>query len=288
MFLSQMLEEYKESNNKQEILDDFLELLWKSKIKYKKYKKYYTYKINNNLLDNRDDLLQLFGQYQSIEYTVCKSKYDKKNMKPIDYIRLHINNMYGYLFDDTVYYNSQYYKLLLTPKKEYFRLIKLYKENGSINEIIWVDIKNNIENAFKQAEIIKIESINKKYKIKWSDYQKLISSYITRLFENYISVEDYEKKNGWDNRVTIDGWSEDNYVIKYFCRSLTGYMRNYIRDIKPKEIKIKECMNCGCKIIDTVHNKKYCVDCAKTIKNQQNKKYYYLGKPNGIYQNGIH
>lgn len=40
----------------------------------------------------------------------------------------------------------------------------------------------------------------------------------------------------------------------------------------------KQCECCG-KRIDAVNNKvKYCIACAKKIKNEQNKKYYYLGK----------
>jgi hypothetical protein len=268
MFLNQILDEYKESDDKQKILNEFLDLLWNSKITYKKYKKYHTYKIYNNLLDNRIDLIDLFNEYKSIEYIVCKSKYDKNNMKPIDYIRLHINNMYGYLFDDRVYYNKQYYNLLLTPKREYFRIIKLCKENGSIQEIKYEDVKNNIENAFKQVETIKSESINKKYKMKWKNYQLIINSYIVKIFENYISVEDYENKNGWDNRVNIDGWSEDNYIIKYFCKSLTGYMRNYIK--QSKRSKDKQCIKCGKKIpIGT--RRKYCEKCAGEIQFEQKK-----------------
>ena len=104
-----------------------------------------------------------------MEYTVCKSYYNKK-LDSIDYIRIHINNIYGYLFDEDVYYAKEYYNLLFTPKKEYFKTINLIKNNCDFDIN---DVKNNIENAIKKAEEIKQKSINKKIKMKWSDYKKI-------------------------------------------------------------------------------------------------------------------
>lgn len=266
MFLSQILEEYNESNNKQEILNIFLKRLWDSKYKFKKYKKYYTYKVNEDLLDNRQDLIGLFKAYSKIEYMVCKSKYEKR-LDPIDYIRVHINNMYGYLFNKDVYYNKKYYKLLLTPKIKYFNLIKIKKECGNLNEIDSETIKNEIENALKEAEIIKTKSINKKGNIGFSQYKKIINSYIERIFNNCISAEEYEKEHGWDFKISVDGWSEDNYIVKYFCKSLTGYMKNYINKINgiSRYKKYIECEVCGkiTEINNKAYSQKYCTSCSK-------------------------
>lgn len=287
LFLNELLDDYKNSDEKKEILDEFLRHLWNSKCTFAKYSKYFTYKVNNDLLNNNQELIDLFEKYNRIEYKVARSQYNKQ-LSSFDYIRIHINNMYGYLTDKDVYYKKDYYKLLLTPKNEYFKAVKLIK-NGEFNKVSVLDIKKRIVDSLNKAESIKLECIENKHNIKWSKYKQLVNGYIERIFENYIPIYEYEKEHGWDMKVTVDGWNEDNYVIKYICKSLTGYMRNYIRDSKPKEVRIKNCVVCGCEIEDTVHNKKYCGKCAKDVLKEQWKKasYNYYHKANGIYQYGI-
>ncbi len=273
MFLNEILDEYKDSDDirKQEILNNFLQILWKSKCKYKKYKKYSTYKVNSNALNHRKDLINLFDKYNRLEYIVCKSYYNKK-LDSIDYIRIHINNIYGYLFDEDVYYAKEYYNLLFTPKKEYFKTINLIKNNCDFDIN---DVKNNIENAIKKAEEIKQKSINKKIKMKWSDYKKLVNSFIEKIFNNYMTIEEYEEKYGWDIRINIDGWSEDNYIIKYFCKSLTGYFKNYIREFRGFKYndKIIHCIQCGIPIKQTSNRRKYCSSCWKDKEKEDNRRY---------------
>lgn len=280
MFLNQILEEYRESEGKQKILEYFLTQLWNSKYTFKKYKKYYKYKVHEDLLDNRQDLIDLFNRYSDIEYIVCKSFYRDAKLKSIDYIRVHINNMYGYLVDKDVYYKKKYYDLLLTPKKEYFRIIKIKKEKGNLNEVDYNEVKQNIEDNLQGAELIKLECINKKHNIKFKEYKEIINIFIEKIFNNYIPAEDYEKEKGWELKVIVDGWSEDNYVIKYFCKSLTGYMRNYIRKLNSG--KYIQCTECN-KLIKPTNNKnKYCKECArevnikKTIKNRKNKQMFEI------------
>src|SRR5690606_22953498 len=145
------------------------------------------------------------NKYSEIEYIVCKSFYKDKKLKPIDYIRVHINNMYGYLVDKDVYYKKKYYDLLLTPKKEYFRIIKIKKEKGNLNEVDYNEVKQNIEDNLQKAELIKLECINKKHNIKLKDYKEIINIFIEKIFNNYIPAEDYEKEKGWELKVIVDG-----------------------------------------------------------------------------------
>lgn len=274
--LSEIIEKYQESNeyHMSEIIKEFTDLIWNSKYGFKTYKKYHIYKVNEDLLNNRNDLIQLFNKYKIIEYMVCRSFYDTE-LNPVDYIRIHINNMYGYLTSKDIYLSKEYYKLLLTPKHKYFATIDKIKNGEEIN---CDEIQIEIATALNEVEVIKEKSNNKKLDLKWLDYKKLINMYIERLFNNYIPPHEYEKKNGWEMHVNVDGWSEDNYIVKYFCKSLTGYLRNYVRNSKPKEVKKKKCIKCGTPIDNTNNKKKYCLTCAKFIKNEQNKKYYHLGK----------
>jgi hypothetical protein len=269
LFLNQLLEEYRESEEKDDVFNVFVGALWKSTYKFKKYKKYYSYRLYDELLGKNDELILLFKLHSNVEYTISKSFY-KKRLDPIDYIKIHINNMYGFLFDEDVYYRSEYYKLLLTPKREYFKTINLIKMGEVVD---YLETKDRINKSIVDAERVKEECILKKHSMKFSEYKKLINLYLRRIFDNYIPVHEYEDKHGWEMRIEKDGWSEDNYIIKYFSRSLTGYLRNYIRDNKVKEIKEKYCQICGIEISNTCNNKKYCAPCSKIIQQGQKNKW---------------
>lgn len=269
--LSELLEEYKESSDdrKLELVKEFTNMLWKSKYVFKTYKKYYTYRINESALNNRSDLIELFNKYKTVEFIFCKSYY-KKGLESIDYIRVHVNNMFGFLVNKEVYLSKDYYQLLLTPKDEYYLTIEKLK-NGE--DVDCNEIEERIILALKEAEQVKEKSLEKKLDIKWKDYKKLINTYIERLFNNYMPQYEYEEKHGWQMQINIDGWNEDNYVIRYFSKSLTGYLRNYVKASRPKEIKEKKCAVCNIDIENTVNNKKYCESCAKTIQQKQKNKW---------------
>ena len=131
---------------------------------------------------------------------------------------------------------------------------------------------------FRIIKILKDEAIKKKISLSWTDYKKLIRKYAERLFENYKPPHEYEEEHGWQMSVYVDGWSENNYVVKYFCKSLTGYMRNYVKSKQPKQVKIKMCNNCQSDMEVSHKNKKYCGDCLKNLtkirREKNNKKYY--------------
>jgi predicted nucleic acid-binding Zn ribbon protein len=268
--LSELLEEYKEltdEKQKQELIKTFQNKLWNSKYTHKTSKKYYKFKINETLLNNRSDLIEIFNKHKIIEYTVCKSFY-KKILSPIDYIRIHINNMFGYLVDKNIYLPKEYYQLLLTPKNEYFHVIEMLKSGEQVD---CNELKYRINFALTEAEEIKSQVMQNKIELRWSEYKKLINIYIERLFNNYIPPHEYENEHGWEFITNIDSWNENNYIVKYFCKSLTGYLRNYIRDSKPKEVKKKSCVVCGTEINSKSNRKKYCDECFKVIRRNQNR-----------------
>lgn len=254
--LSELLDEYKETGDK-ELIDKFIKMLWKSKYPFRKYKKYYTYGVDEELIKDKR-LVELFKQYEYIEFTFCKSYYLKK-LNSIDYIRVHVNNMYGLLVDKDVYLPKEYYQLLLTPKREYYNVLELLKKGEQVS---YEQVKQKIDLAMMEADEIKKAANEKKINLTWSQYKKLINSYIHRLFENYIPPHEYEEKHGWEMKIFVDGWSEDNYIIKYFCKSLTGYMRNYVRNSK---VETKYCVICGKKI---GRREKYCSNCYKEYRRK--------------------
>lgn len=253
-----MLEDYYDTQD-EEIIQDFKLILWSSKYTFKKFKRYYTYEVNEDKLNFDSDLVDLFKKYEVIEVTYCKS-FHNTELDSIDYIRIHINNMFGFLVDEHVYYPSEYYSLILTPRKEYYKAIKDIESGKEVNV---EEIKQRISDANYEAERIKQETLSKKIQLDFSEYRELINTYIDRIFSNYLPPFEYEQEHGWELRVSVDGWNDDNYVVKYFCRSLTGYMRNYIRDIKPKEIKVKKCIICGVDFEYKSSKRLYCDKCKR-------------------------
>ncbi|MVP00808.1 hypothetical protein [Paenibacillus lutrae] len=259
MFLSELLEDYKESDEQRAILQAFVDRVWKSKCSSKKYERYYSFQICSASLDNREDLIQLFTSYNRISYTVFKSYYTQK-IEPVDQIRIHLNNVYAFLCDPEVYYPKEYYSLLLTPKREYFKTVSQIKNGEKVEA---PPIQAAIAQALEQAMNIRKQSIENKANLSWSEYKKIINSYIERIFSNYIPVEDYEKKHGWELRAPVDWWSEDHYAIKYMCTCITGYMRNYVRDRKPKAVKEKLCSLCKESFFYKSSKRLYCDSCKK-------------------------
>ena len=288
--LSELLEEYKESDEatKKEYLAEFKKQLWGSNFKFSSYKKYFKYKVNEKSLNNDRELINIFKKYESVSYKFCKSYYKNSKMKAIDYIRVHINNMYGYLVSENVYLNTEYYKLLSRPKDLYFSTVKKIKSGKPVD---YVSIKTEIDESIKKAEELRKQSVEKKLSLTLREYKKLINGYIDRIFENYLTPEEYEDVNGWEMLVEHDGWTEDHYVVKYFCKSLTGYMMNYVKSLQPKEEIQKKCVNCNKDIENTVNNKRYCTECAKSIDREKAKirmrnKRLKCSKQKFIYQYG--
>lgn len=68
-------------------------------------------------------------------------------------------------------------------------------------------------------------------------------------------------------------------MIKYFCKSLTGYMRNYIRDLQPKKIKKKCCVVCGTEMEVKNNNTIYCIDCKRIKELEKKRKWWNSTRP---------
>ncbi|MGD7047068.1 hypothetical protein FZC83_02290 [Rossellomorea marisflavi] len=254
--LDELLEEYKETGDRV-LIDEFMKMLWGSKYKFKKYSKTYTFDVDEGKLNGDSELIELFKCHQETEFRFCKSFY-KSKLDYIDYIRIHVNNMYGYLVDRELYLPKEYYHLLLSPKREYYNTVDAIREGLNVDPNS-IDLK--IKESLDRAEEIRNEALKKKIELSWAEYKKLIRNYVERLFKNYKPPHEYEEEHGWQMSVYVDGWSENNYVVKYFCRSLTGYMRNYVKSLQPKKQKKKFCFYCGVEIFAKSNRKKYCGDC---------------------------
>lgn len=266
--LSDLLEDYKDSDEeeKHKYINDFKLNLWGSNFKFSSYKKSFKYTVNEKSLNHNKELIDLFQKYSTISYRYCKSFYQVKKMKAEDYIRIHINNMYGYLIVKDVYLDPAYYKLLAKPKKLYFDTVRKIK-NG--HQVDVNEIRLLIETSLSQAEEVKLQSQSKKLNLSLREYKKIINDSIDRIFNNYLTPEEYEDIHGWELKVEHDGWTEDHYVVKYFCKSLTGYMMNYVRDSNKK--KEKKCIECSTPLNNVSNRTVRCEECQKKRRKAQNR-----------------
>ena len=108
--------------------------------------------------------------------------------------------------------------------------------------------------------------------LSWSEYKKVIEGFFHRCFDNCRLIEDYEDKSKLNT--IYDFINEDNFYVKYFCKSLEGEMLKFqkqyfgVRDHK----KYNRCKICGKLIEKKGRNHKYCYDCKhkKQLEWQRN------------------
>ena len=128
---------------------------------------------------------------------------------------------------------KEYYQYLFIARNLYFKTIKMAKEEQCLLDII--SLENEIIDSLNKANELKnIHIKEQKCDLSFSKYKKLINGYIDSLFENYIVFDDYKRDNDWKYHI-IDStivFGEENYTIRYFNKSLSGYLRNYFRNDK--------------------------------------------------------
>lgn len=264
--LNELLEDYQEFNE-DEALDEFIRLLWSSKYGCRTYRKTYAFKLQPELLNNDDELIKIFEPYQKIKIKHAISYYnDKPNS--IDMIRIHVNNMYMYLVNQEVYLSKEYFNSKIQPKKLYFKTIERIK-NGEKVDV--AEVKNQLFKLERKTEELRLRDVEKKIELSFNDYKKIINGYIFRIFNNYKSPFEYEQENGWELNVIHDAWHEDNYIIKYFCKSLTGYMKNYKKYIN--FTYEKECKMCDMLFLPNSNRQVYCHYCTSINEKVKNREY---------------
>lgn len=203
------------------IYNKLIKVLWKSKCKYIKQERHIRFMIDNGI--KNEELIELFSPYTDITYKVFKSSYGK-NVSSIDYVKIRVNNLYAYLFDTEVYYSKEYYTELFVPKNEYYNVLKA-PDKANVKEIT-----QRINKSILNAEKLKQKNIDKKYELTWNEYKKLINKYLKNILDNYKGIDEYIAINGWVARCNSPNWDNDNYIIGYINKSLTMYLRNYIKE----------------------------------------------------------
>jgi hypothetical protein len=246
------------------IIDEFRDRLWSS-LPYQKINKYYSFRICEDKIQD-DNVLKEFEKYKYIEYKILKSRYNLDNVTVEDLVRARVNSNYGKYFDKEVYLGKQYYYQLVNYKNIYFKYINEECDNP-IEEL-----NNNaiLVDKYKQG------SIEKKIDLSWKDYKKFINGCIPKIFDNYIPMDNLVEEGRWRPNEKLE-WDEDNYIVKYINKSLDGYIKKYVDEIKGIRVKIgKEgnCICCGKSFIKrTIKNTSqlYCDICSKEKEKEKHR-----------------
>ena len=269
-YLYEIIDDYKHSDSdeeKSDIFKSFCSSIWSSENKKRVYTKTIRFSVRKDLLDT--DIGRVFDVWSEVEYKGYKSM--SKETDWCSLIRQKINNLYTRYFDKEVILKRDYMSLLNTPKKLYYQWIDGMEMDAD-------ELTTIIDDAIDDAEKLRVKYQKQKMELSWNDYKKVIEGFLQKCFDNCKLIEDYEKDSKYCG--IYDFMNEDNFYIKYFCKSLETYMQNYqkqyyglyVKGSKDKNYSIKRCKKCGALIKNTGNKKMYCDDCANFNKRESNKK----------------
>lgn len=266
-YLYEIIDDYKHSDSdeeKDDIFKSFCSSIWSNDNKRRIYTKTIRFSVRKDLLAT--DVGQVFDVWSEIEYKGYKSM--SKETDWCSLIRQKVNNLYTRYFDKEVILKKDYMNLLNTPKRLYYQWIDGVKMDADELTII-------IDDAIDDAQKLKITYQKQKMELTWSEYKKVIEGFFQRCFDNCKLIEDYEKDSKYCG--IYDFINEDNFYIKYFCKSLESYMKNYNKEYyglkRGRDKKYKRCKICG-RMIEKIHNRKiYCDDCRENMRLNRYKKY---------------
>lgn len=270
-YLYEIIDDYKHSDSyeeKNDIFKSFCSSIWSSENKRRVYTDTIRFSVRKDLLQT--DIGQVFDKYTEVEYTGYKAM--TKNTDWCSLIRQKVNNLYTRYFDKEVILKKDYLNLLNTPKRLYYQWI-----DG--NEMNPDKLTTIINDAIDHAQKLKAIYQKQKIELTWGKYKKVVEGFFQKCFDNCKLIEDYEKEFKYLGM--CDFINEDNFYIKYICKSLESYMQNYqkqyyglyVRGSKNKKYRIVPCKRCG-GLIEKIHNRKiYCNSCKEIMQLERYKAY---------------
>lgn len=262
-YLYEIIDDYKHSESdeeKSDIFKSFCSSIWSSENKRRVYTKTIRFSVRKDLLQT--DVGQVFDVWSEVEYTGYKAM--TKETDWCSLIRQKVNNLYTRYFDKDVILKKDYMNLLNTPKRLYYQWIDGIEMDAD-------ELTTIIDDAIDDAQKLKVTYQKQKMELSWSEYKKVIEGFFQRCFDNCKLIEDYEKDSKYCG--IYDFMNEDNFYIKYFCKSLESYMKNYNKEYyglkRGRDKKYKRCKICG-KMIEKTNNRiKYCNNCSYEINKKK-------------------
>lgn len=272
-YLYEIIDDYKHSNTdeeKNDIFKSFCSSIWSSENKRRVYTKAIRFTVKKDLFNT--DVGQVFNTWSEVEYMGYKSMSKETDWRSL--IRQKINNLYTKYFDKEVILKKDYMSLLNTPKRLYYQWIDGMEMDAD-------ELTTIIDDTIDDAEKLKVKYQKQKMELSWNDYKKVIEGFLQRCFDNCKLIEDYEKDSKYCG--IYDFMSEDNFYIKYFCKSLETYMQNYQKEYyglkRGRNKNYKRCKLCGAMFIKSHNRKVYCDNCSENNRLERYKKYNRKRQP---------
>lgn len=261
-YLYEQIEDYKEAESKEEqeaVFQDFCSSLWSSRNERKVCTKVIRYSVEDSLLHTETG--QVFDAWSRLEYKGYQSI--SKETDWCSLIRQKINNLYTRYFDKEVILQQDYLDLLNTPKELYYQWRK-----G--RELTAPELAAAIQTAMTRAEQLKVTYQNQKMELPWREYTQIMEGFLQTRFCTCKRLEEYETPEQFQGM--YDFMNEDNFYIRYFCRSLEGDLMKWQKQYYGvrEHQRYRRCMDCGCLFELHTYNQKRCPGC-QSIFTRRNK-----------------
>ena len=261
-YLYEQIEDYKEAESREEqeaVFQSFCSSLWSSRNERKVCTKVIRYSVEDSLL--RTEAGQVFDAWSRLEYKGYQ--FISRETDWCSLIRQKINNLYTRYFDKEVILQQDYLDLLNTPKELYYQWRK-----G--RELTAPELTAAIQEAMTQAEQLKATYQNQKMELPWQEYTQIMEGFLQKHFRTCKRLEEYETPGQFQNM--YDFMNEDNFYIRYFCRSLEGDLRKWQKQYYGvrEHQRYRRCMDCGCLFELRTYNQKRCPGC-QTVFTRRNK-----------------
>lgn len=259
-YLYEIMEDYKNAGTdreKERIFKDFCSLLWSCENKRRTCTKTIRFFIRKDLINTQCG--QIFNTWSKIEYKGCQSITKENDWCSL--IRQKINNLYTRHFDKEVVLNRDYMDLLHTPKRLYHQWISGMEMGAD-------KLAATIDDAINKAEVLKASYERAKMQLPWADYKKLTEKFLRKIFQSCKLIDSYENNSSG----TIYSFlNEDNFYIRYFCKSLEYHMKNYTKEYyglkRGRNKQYVRCRLCQ-RLIEKTNNRIiYCKDCSAKVHN---------------------
>jgi len=257
-YLYEILEDYKLSNDKDEIFQCFMKQIWMCNNSRQIYTKNISFSVAEDLKNT--DVGKIFTEYQRIPYISSKTITKKNDY--VNLIRQKINNIYNSYCEKRLCIKKDYMDLLHIPKKLYYR----WEKNN--NDECVENLKETIQNSLDKAQNLKSVYAKQKMELTWKQFKPTIENIIRKAFNNYIPLDEYEDKN--HIIVKTDLWTDDNFCIKYICKCLQQDIKHFQKEYygvgflgNRSAWKYARCSDCGKLIVIKIKDNqtKRCKEC---------------------------
>lgn len=259
-YLYEIMDDYKNAGSdreKEEIFREFCTSLWSCENKRRTYTKTIRFYIKKDLRNS--EIGQVFNTWSEIEYKGCRSM--TKETDWCSLIRQKINNLYTRHFDKDVILNRDYMDLLHTPKRLYHQWI--HGMDMEADELTAV-----IDDAINKAEALKAAYQKAKMQLSWADYKKLTETTLRKIFQSCKLIDAFENDAP---EIIYSFINEDNFYIRYFCKSLECHMQNFVKEYYGlKRGRNKQYIRCRLcrRLMEKTNNRIiYCRDCSAKVHN---------------------